>query len=248
MRNENMQENFLLSLKEVMRIAGENRNVISSGELEQVFAGQGLTPQQMDAVRAYMADNGIGIDEQVSLEQRISQEEHNYLEEYQALVESIELPSDGVMDAVRLSAMAGEKGAQNDLITYSLRNVLDIARLYAGQGVLLEDLIGAGNEALTIGVTLLGPLEKPSEVDGFLAERVMNAMENLVSLAVDTKAAESRVEARVNLVADKAAELAEALGRPVTPSELAAEGELSEEEIRDILRLSGNAIRDIAKE
>ena len=120
MRNENMQENFLLSLKEVMRIAGENRNVISSGELEQVFAGQGLTPQQMDAVRAYMADNGIGIDEQVSLEQRISQEEHNYLEEYQALVESIELPSDGVMDAVRLSAMAGEKGAQNDLITYSL--------------------------------------------------------------------------------------------------------------------------------
>ena len=248
MGNESMQENFLLSLKEVMRIAGENRNVISSGELEQVFAGHGLTPQQMDAVRAYMADNGIGIDEQVSLEQRISQEEHNYLEEYRALIESIELPSDGVLDAVRLSAMAGEKGAQNDLITYSLRTELDIARLYAGQGVLLEDLIGAGNEALTIGVTLLGPLEKPSEVDGFLAERVMDAMENLVSLAVDTKAAESRVEARVNLVADKAAELAEALGRPVTPSELAAEGDVSEEEIRDILRLSGNAIRDIAKE
>ena len=245
MRNENMQENFLLSLKEVMRIAGENRNVISSGELEQVFAGQGLTPQQMDAVRAYMADNGIGIDEQVSLEQRISQEEHNYLEEYQALVESIELPSDGVMDAVRLSAMAGEKGAQNDLITYSLRNVLDIARLYAGQGVLLEDLIGAGNEALLMAVSQLAPLEKPDEVDGFLGRRIMDAMEDMIAMNLDVKAAEKTVEEKVNLVADRARELAEELGRKVSVAELAKEYDMDPEEIEEAVRLSGNAIGDI---
>ena len=44
--------------------------------------------------------------------------------------------------------MAGEAGAVQLLTQMYLREVADVARLYAGQGVPLEDLIGEGNVAL----------------------------------------------------------------------------------------------------
>ena len=48
-----------------------------------------------------------------------------------------------------------------------------------------------------------------------------------------------------NLVADKAKELAHSLGRKVTPAELAGEGEVTQEQIRDATRLTGRAIEDL---
>jgi RNA polymerase primary sigma factor len=109
----------------------------------------------------------------------------------------------------------------------------------------MEDLIGAGNEALLIAVTQLAPLEAPDEVDGFLGRRIMNAMEDLIALNLDIKAAEKTVEEKVNLVADRAKELAEELGRKVSVAELAKEYEMDPEEIAEAVRLSGNAIADI---
>ena len=131
------------------------------------------------------------------------------------------------------------------LVEYSLRKVVDIARLYAGQGVYMEDLIGAGNERLLTAVTQLAPLEKPDEVDGYLGRRIMDAMEDLVASNLDEKAAEKAVEERVNLVADRARELAEELGRKVSVAELAREYDMDPEDIQEAVRLSGNAIGDI---
>jgi RNA polymerase primary sigma factor len=141
--------------------------------------------------------------------------------------------------------MAGERDAQQRLTEYSLRKVVDIARLYAGQEVFMEDLIGAGNEALLIAVTQLAPLEKPDEVDGYLGRRIMDAMEDLIAMNLDEKAAEKAVEERVNLVADRARELAQELGRKVSVQEVAAEYEMDPEDVREAVRLSGNAIGDI---
>jgi hypothetical protein len=175
----------------------------------------------------------------------LSEEEINHLAEYEALIEAIEVPAENVLDAVKLSAMAGEKEAQKRLVEYSLRKVVDIARLYAGQGVYMEDLIGAGNERLLTAVTQLAPLEKPDEVDGYLGRRIMDAMEDLVAINLDEKAAEKAVEERVNLVADRARELAEELGRKVSVAELAREYDMDPEDIQEAVRLSGNAIGDI---
>ena len=91
----------------------------------------------------------------------------------------------------------------------------------------------------------LAPLEKPDEVDGYLGRRIMDAMEDLVASNLDEKAAEKAVEERVNLVADRARELAEELGRKVSVAELAREYDMDPEDIQEAVRLSGNAIGDI---
>jgi len=132
-----------------------------------------------------------------------------------------------------------------------LKDVADIAKLYVGQGVLLEDLIGEGNMALAIGLQNIGSqggdaaLKSFSEIQGLMAKKVMDAMEayvreNAANEKVDQKAAE-----RVNLVADKARELAEELRRKVTPEELAQEAGLNIQVIQDAIRMSGYKIQDI---
>ena len=181
---------FLKRLKETAGKAAENGNKITEEELKEAFADLELDEKQMTQVRDFLKSKGVGIGEPLPLEEVISEEEMNHLKEYEEMIDSIEIPSDNVMDAIKLSAMAGERDAQQRLTEYSLRKVVDIARLYAGQEVFMEDLIGAGNEALLIAVTQLAPLEKPDEVDGYLGRRIMDAMEDLIAMNLDEKAAE----------------------------------------------------------
>ena len=237
--------------------------MITEDELNEAFADLELNEDQMTQVRDFLKTKGVGIGEALPIEEVISEEEMNHLRDYEEMLDAIEIPSESVMDALKLSAMAGERDAQKKLAEYSLKKVagerdaqkklaeyslkkvVDIARLYAGQGVYMEDLIGAGNEVLLIAVTQLAPLDKPDEVDGYLGRRLMDAMEDVIAANLDEKAAEKAVEERVNLVADRAREMAEELGRKVSVAELAAEYDMDPEDIREAVRLSGNAIGDI---
>lgn len=97
---------------------------------------------------------------------------------------------------------------------------MEIARLYTGQGVYLEDLIGEGNVAVTLGTGMLGCLEKPSEAQGMLARMVMDAMEELIEENRESGKVDKKVETKVNAVADKAKELSEELRRKVTVESL----------------------------
>ena len=236
---------FLTKLQEVTKKAQQNGNTVTQEELAEAFGGLDLDDAQMLQVREYLRGKGVGIGEALPAEEVLTDEEIDHLKEYEEMIDAIGIPSENILDAVKLSAMAGEADAQKRLTEYSLKKVVDIAKLYAGQGVYMEDLIGAGNEALLIAVTQLAPLEAPGEVDGFLGRRIMDAMEDLIALNLDIKAAEKTVEEKVNLVADRAKELAEELGRKVSVAEIAKEYEMDPEEIAEAVRLSGNAIADI---
>ena len=239
---------FLQKLQSLVADARKKGNTVSEEEIEEHFRDLDLSSGQMDQVRAYLSTQKIGVGEPLQYEDVITEEEHDYMEDYEAMIAALPALPDGVFHALKLSAMAGDRDAQSRLTEAMLSRVIDIARLYAGQGVLMEDLIGGGNEALTVGVTLLGPLEKAEEVEGFLGRRIMDAMEDMIAANMDERAGDKAVEDKVNRVAKKAAELAGELLRKVTPQELAAEGELTLEEILEAVRFSGNKIEDIDTE
>lgn len=236
---------FLEKMQDLLRRAREQGGVLSREELDEELLGLSFTEEQKEKVREYLTANKIGIDSPLPLEERLTEEEHNYLRDYEEAVAAIPQPEDGVLEAVKLSAMAGEPEAQRRLAELMLPRVIDVARLYAGQGVWMEDLIGAGNEALVRGTALLAPLESPAEVEGRLVELMMNAMEELVEAGIHARGQDEEIAARVNRVADAARELAEDLGRSVTVTELAGEGALTEEEIMEAVRISANRIPDI---
>lgn len=242
---DNKELEFARALQGLLQTAREHHNIVTSEEMDAAFAGMELTEEQMRTVREYLHGENVGIDQALPLEEVLTEEEHNYLRDYEEMAAAIEQPADGVMDAIKINAMAGVQADQMRLAELMLPKVIDIARLYAGQGVYMEDLIGAGNEALVQGVQLLGPLERPAEVEPDLAERIMRAMEALVEENMSSAAAAQDAADLANKVMDAANALRDDLGRKVTVEELAAEEEVTEEEILEAIRVTGNKIESI---
>lgn len=245
MTEMNQEILFAKTLEAVRKQAKMQGNCISRSRVEEAFADLSLSEKQLELVFDYLKKHKIGIDEPVNPNDYLSEEEMNYLEEYQKELAALERISAGEKEAVILSAMAGEFMAQQQLIHIFLPQVVEISKLYAGQGAFLEDLIGEGNIALTMGVTMLGCLEKAEEAEGMLGRMVMDAMEEYIEQTLQETEADKKILKKVNRVAEQARELAEELHRKVTVEELAEETGLSVKAIKEAMRMSGNAIEDI---
>jgi len=242
---DNKEKEFAETLKYVTRLARENKNVISKEQVDDAFSELDLDEKQLQMVYEYLNQHNIGIDEAIDTSDNLTTEENNYLQDYLESLEGLDILSDGEKEAVAMAAIAGDKNAQDKLIENYLPLVIDVARMYAEQGVFLEDLIGEGNVALTKGVTMLDAVGEPSEVESFLYKLMLDAMEKIIeeNLAEDTGM--QKVLNLVNEVNDKAKELSEDLRRKVTVEELMEETGWDEEKIRDAIKFSGDNIEDI---
>ena len=236
---------FAKTLEQIRKQAKEQGNCIEREQVEQAFVSLSLSKEQLDLVFDYLEKHKIGIGEPVDPDEYLSEEEINYLEEYQKELALLEKVSEGEKEAITLSAMAGEAQAQKKLINIYLPQVVEIAKLYSGQGVFLEDLIGEGNVALTIGVTMLGCLEHAKEAEGMLGKMIMDAMEDYINENMAEEDKDKKVLSKVKKVSRKAKELSEELSRKVTVEELSAETGMSENAIREAMQLSGYTIEEI---
>ena len=239
------KQKFLKTLEALVDEGKRNGNILSRETLEKACTDYALSAEQEIMLAEYLRQHKIGIDERLPEEELLSEEDVSFLSDYLLTLEEMELPAEGEFTALKISAMAGERDAQQQLAVYMLPKVPEVARLYAGQDVAVEDLIGAGNEALLRGAALLAPLEGPHEVEGELLRHVMNAMEELIAENLEERAAEGRIAEKVMLVSKKAKELSDMLGRKVTPEELAGEGELLPEEIAEALLFAGYQIEGL---
>lgn len=238
---------FANILAQVQTLARQQGNCVSREQVTAAFASLSLSGEQLQMVFDYLTEHKVGIGEPVNPDDYLTEEERDYLQDYLEEIAGLPAFTPGEKEACIISAMAGEMAAQNRLVEMYLANVVDIAKLYTGQGVLLEDLIGEGNVALAFGVGMLGSLEHHREAEGMLARMMMNAMEDYIQEHADNRKADQRMVDKVNKVMEKAKELAEELQRKVTVEELAQETGLSEKSIRDAMRMSGFQIEFIEK-
>lgn len=236
---------FAQTLEQVKNRAREQGNCISEEQVKEAFATLALNEEQFRMVYDYLKQNKIGIGEPVNPDDYLSEEEADYLEDYFRQLKELPEVSEGEKEAITLSAMAGDADAQNRLIQIFLPQVAEIAKLYTGQGVFLEDLIGEGNVALTIGVTMLGALEHAAEAQGMLGKMIMDAMETFIAENVEEENKDRKLADKVNKVAEKANELAEDLRRKVTVEELVSETGMSRKAIMDAMRISADKIESI---
>lgn len=233
---------FAKALQRVKELAKLSGNAISKEEIDAQFAALDMDEAQMKLVYEYLEKANIGIDKEVDTDALLTTEDTNYLQMYLEELQELLPVSDGEKEAITLSAMAGDVTAQTKLIEIFLPQVIDFAKLYAGQGVFLEDLIGEGNVALTLGVTMLGCFENAQEAQGALGKMIMDAMEDLIASYVAEDEVDQKIVERVNNILDKAKELAEALGRKVTKEELAEETGMDMEDILEAIRFTAGQI------
>lgn len=239
---------FAKTLEKVKEIAKDQGNCISEEQVQKEFEVIGLNSDQLQMVYDYLIKHKIGIGQPVNIDDYLSDEEKDYLQTYLDEIAGLSQVSEGEKEAITLSAMAGDPDAQNRLTEIYLPDVTEIAKLYAGQGVLLEDLIGEGNVAVAIGVTMLGCLENASEAQGMLGKMIMDAMENYIEETASNEKADQKIVDKVNKVMDVAKELSDELKRKVTVEELMQETGMSRNKIMEAIRFSGNNIEYIEVE
>lgn len=244
----NREIEFGKTLEEVKKKARAQQNFITKTEVEEAFLALSLSAQQMEMVYDYLRQNKIGVDEPADADAFLLEVERNYLDSYLEALAAIPAATEGEREAITLSAMAGDADAMKRLTELMLPQVPQIAKLYTGQGVSLEDLIGEGNVALSLGVTMLGALEHADEAQGMLGKMIMDAMEESIAACAAEEKNDQKIADKVNKVADAAGALQEELRRKVTVEELMEESGLSRKAIEDAVRVSGGKIEAITSD
>lgn len=138
-------------------------------------------------------------------------------------------------------AMEGDDGARGRLIEGNLKYVLGISRDYIGRGMPVDDLVQEANMALMLAVEELAAMEEDS-FERFVEKRVRQ----MIGLAVEQQEAEDRtgkmMAEKVNLMQDVSRDMAEELGREPKVEELAQRLQMTDDEVRDIMKMALDAI------
>ena len=234
------EEIFRKELAELLRLGKKQGNRLLEKQVSEGFSDSGIDKSKLSFIYDYLAQNKITVgeslepEEALEWEEALSLEDRDFLAVFMEELDGLSPVSEKEKEALILAAMEDDKEAADRLLTVFLPKVVEIAKLYAGQGVLMEDLIGEGNVALMSAVSMAGCVEK-----------IMDAMEVLVSAEGDFKEIDEKILGQVNRVALAAEELYKDLRRKVTPEELAAETDLTVGEIEEAYRLSGEQIDTI---
>lgn len=246
------EQQFRENLAALTDLAKKQQLCISQEQLAQYFPDTVENEEQKKLLLDYLASQKISVGEKADLDELLSMEDKDYLAEYAESLEAIEPVEKEELSEIMLSAMAGDEQAQQIVLSQFLSQAATLAKLYAGQGVMMEDLVGEANLALMQAVRNLGCVEAEEniydEVSGFLGKCMMDAMEALINEEVDEKNADQQMADKVNRVADVAQELYDDLKRKVTPEEICANSELTMDEVTEAMRISGNQIDTIEME
>ncbi|WP_313134694.1 sigma factor [Anaerocolumna sp.] len=138
--------------------------------------------------------------------------------------------------------ITGDFSAKQRYIEGNLRNVIKIAKEYRNKGVTLEDLIQEGNIALMNALEHLQEFEKET-IREQIIQYIRNFIEAVINEEKESSSFGNSIVDRTDFLNNAAKELAEDLGRNADIHELAVYTKLSEREIKDILSMSGDAVK-----
>lgn len=228
------QTEFLDKLKKLVCLAQENGKQITVEEVNAYFIEDELTNEQMELVYDYLYERKIVVKGILQVE--FSSEEVEYLKEYERDLEAFRPEEEGEREILYKQVLDGNEQAKERLVQIYLKEVVQIAKdMYLGT-VSLEDMIQEGNIGLLTGIQNLS-----YEKDAY--KSIMDEIKHAILMLLDE---EGELQDRDHQMVQKVGELDEAitklteeLGRKVTIEELALHMGVTEEEIEDILRLTG---------
>lgn len=134
--------------------------------------------------------------------------------------------------------LKGDKGAKKRLSEGKLKMAAALAEEYKNQGISMSDLVQEANMALLLF------LEEYCEGDfnALLEARIREALSDAVEFQSTESQVEEELLARVNVLKDISSNMARELGREATVEELAERMKMTEEEIKDIMKLTLDAL------
>lgn len=245
------QEDFLGAVKELTRLAQASGNRLSMQEIDSYFSDMELTQKQLDYICKYLEMQGLIIENRVARgddeldipeepvkEDPLDEEMVSIYEKETARANSL---TEDQENQLVYKLAAGDDNARSLLIEANLALAMKLAGQYKGKGLPLSDLIQESNIGLMMAVNSFEP-----GIDGnfsdFKEKMIRQQIEEALSEYSHSTRSAKKMASRINELNDLATAFAREYEREASPTELAQRMGISEEEVRELMKVSLDAI------
>lgn len=234
---------FREMLSEIKKAADASGNIITRDEIKELLTGIPLEEEHYQLIYGYLAEQNIQVVDSKEEAGEMPQEGERkslsiYLDEL-AKLEKEAFPDEHLMlDA----AIRGDREARSRLVESYLPLICEMAGGYEGDEIPVEDLIQEGNLGLLMALEKLQDFDSPAACRAHILNRINEAMEHAIQSGKDSRKMDEGIVSRVNHLNEAVQNLERDLEHKVSAEELSAYLEMPLEEIRDILRMSGDQI------
>ena len=267
----NKKLEFNEALSALIEYATVNGNEVSTETVHTYFNGILDNEDMYEAVYQYLAENKVKItDKDMSIynvsgnandnntsnasdhheashhhehshgsHDDLSEEEKMFLDMYMKDLNDIPEVSPEQKALLIERGCRGDRDSFSSLIEACLPQVLTIAEKYLDKGVRKSDLIQEGNLGLIEGIM---NYDFKEDFDTFVEKYINNAMQDAIDEEQGMHRIATHAADRANAISDATTTLAEKFGREATIEELCEYMALSEEEIRDVMKMSLDAM------
>ncbi len=233
---------FLKKLQGLVIFAQEKGNQITIEEVKGYFSEEYLTEEQMELVFDYLLTQKVVVKGYLRMTEEVeetvvfSEEEQAYLEEYLEDLKAFKKVDKNERKVLFENVLQGDAKAKERLIEVYLPEVVEIAKLMHHPEIFLGDMIQEGNVGLILGMEMLKDVESAHNT---IVTQIKESIHMLTEEQDKFTSRDRSMVEKVRLLDESIQTLTEELGRKVTIGELAVHMGLTEEEVEDILRLTG---------
>lgn len=157
-----------------------------------------------------------------------------YMEEIAAIPPCSEEENEKLLGEIR----SGNKAARERLIEGNLKNALFFVQDYINKGVPMADLI----QEASMELMMLADEGFEGSFEKLLERRIRVRMEEIINDQKKETDIEEEMLARVNVLQEVSKSMAEELGREAKLSELAERMKMTEDEVREIMKVTMDAL------
>ncbi|MBQ2183222.1 MAG: hypothetical protein II399_01175 [Lachnospiraceae bacterium] len=230
---------FIAQMDKLLKYGRERGNFVTKADVDEYFKDISLDEEKKQFIYNFLYDARIGVDEPFDFDEVLDEEDVDFLQMYIDELEGIQKYTEKEKHDLLKRFAAGEGLLRDRIIESYLPDIVEMSKLYTGSGVPIEDLIGEGNVALAVILESLDTKSSPKELDAFITDGIMSAMEELLYDDNNEAAKINSWAENANEVLEKAKELYETLQRNVTIEELCRFGDFEEDFIKDVLKITG---------
>lgn len=237
---------FLRGMEEMLAVAKTNGNQITKEELLDYFSDYDLNEAARKLLFDTYEDAGVRVigyeaqKEDTVRETSEMQEEEGAIRFFEEELKNMELP--GAEERSRIfSEWVEGKGNGDEIIQYLLPEVVEIARKHKGKGVLFADLIQEGNIGLLEEMAIYRGKDE-AEFLNHARRAVEDSMLDAIAMQRGSDSVGQQMAMKANRLDEASTHLSKELGREPKAEELADYLSMTVEEIKDIMKISLDAI------
>lgn len=255
MNENNKKREFLETLSKIINNAAASDNIISKKEIDSHFKNI-LTDETMyDTVCKYLIDSGITIE---GYEHTTSSIHKEVTESNQALafynmylneIHAISEPSSETIPKLLHSLTTDQTNRSNaagELSKLYLPLVIKLCENFEHMGLTHSDLVAEGNlslyEAVLDYASFPDKLEDRKAFEEYICFRIKNSLQAAVNAELSHHRVSNHLTDQINALNNASTELAEELGREATLEELCEKLSLNEDEIKQLMKITINAL------